>query len=112
MPGNPLTDPDWAPKLADTIVRVVGSVRDKTTAKVLTAYRAIIFGLIGVIGGLVALVLLLIALIRAVQALLDIGFDHHNSVWISYLLIGALFTSVGLLAMKKRFPSAEEAQPA
>ena len=61
-------------------------------------------------GGLVALVLLLIALFRGVQALLDIGLDHHDSVWISYLGLGALFTLGGLLVMKKRFPS-NEAEP-
>ncbi|MCU1364710.1 MAG: hypothetical protein JWL72_3797 [Ilumatobacteraceae bacterium] len=112
MPGNPLTDPDWAPKLADTIVRVVGSVRDKTTTKVLTAYRGIVFGLIAAFGGVLALVLLIIGLFRGVQALLDIGLDHHNSVWVSYLLVGALFTFGGLIAMKRRFPTADDAATA
>ena len=112
MPGNPLTDPDWAPKLADTVVRLVGNVRDKTTTKVLTAYRGIVFGLIAAFGGVFALVLLIIALFRGIQALLDIGLDHHNSVWISYLFVGVVFTVVGMLAMKKRFPSADEALPA
>ena len=27
MPGNPFTDPNWAPDLADTVERVVGKVR-------------------------------------------------------------------------------------
>ena len=31
MPGNPLTDPNWAPDLADRIASFVGSIRDKTT---------------------------------------------------------------------------------
>jgi hypothetical protein len=103
MPGNPLTDPDWAPKLADNIVRVVGTVRDKTTNKVLTAYRAIVFGLIAAFGAAVAAVLVVIVLFRGLQALLDIFVDHHNSVWISYLALGTLFTLAGLLLMKKRF---------
>src|SRR3954467_7199433 len=100
MPGNPLTDPNWAPKLADTIERVVTGLRDKTTARVLTAYRAVIFGVIALFGGVVAIVLLIVGLFRGVQALLDIGLDHHNSVWISYLAVGALFTAAGLVAMK------------
>ena len=108
MPGNPLTDPDWAPKLADTVVRIVGGVRDKTTAKVLTAYRGIVFGLVAAFAGLLAVVLAVVALFRGVQALLDIGFDHHDSVWISYLLVGMIFTSAGLIAMKKRFPSPDQ----
>lgn len=109
MPGNPLTDPDWAPKLADTVVRIVGGVRDKTTAKVLTAYRGIVFGLVAAFGGTLALALLIIALFRGVQALLDIGFDHHNSVWLSYLLVGAIFTVTGLIAMRRRFPTDDRA---
>ena len=109
MPGNPLTDPDWAPKLADTIVRVVGSVRDKTTRRVLTAYRGVVFGLIAAFAGVLALVLLVVLVFRGLQALLDVGFDHHDSVWLSYLLIGALFTAVGLIVMRRRFPNAEEA---
>ena len=112
MPGNPLTDPDWAPKLADTVVRIVGGVRDKTTTKVLTAYRGIVFGLVAAFAGGLALVLLIVALFRGVQALFDIAFDHHNSVWISYVFVGVLFTSGGLIAMKKRFPAAEEVVPA
>jgi len=105
MPGNPLTDPDWAPKLADTIERVVTGVRDKTTKRVLVASRAVIFGVIIAIGAAVALVLLVVALFRAAQAVLDTFLDHHNSVWISYLALGALFTFAGLIAMKKRFPA-------
>ena len=108
MPGNPLTDPNWAPKLADTIVRVVGSLREKTTTRVLTAYRAVVFGLVAVFAASFALVLLIVALFRGVQALLDIGLDHHNSVWISYLGVGALFTLGGLIAMRMRFPNTDE----
>ena len=31
MPGNPFTDPNWAPHLADTIERTVVKVRSVTT---------------------------------------------------------------------------------
>jgi LPXTG-motif cell wall-anchored protein len=110
MPGNPLTDPQWAPNLADTIERVVGNIRDKTTKPLLVAYRAVVFGLIAAFGGVVALVLLLIALSRALQALIGLGVDHHNAVWISYLGLGALFSLGGLFAMKRRFPA--EGEPA
>jgi len=112
MPGNPLTDPDWAPKLADTIERVVGGIRDKTTKKVLVVSRAVIFGVIIAFGSAVALVLLIIAMFRGAQAILDSFLDHHNSVWVSYLALGALFTVAGLVAMKKRFPPENAAEAA
>jgi len=111
MPGNPLTDPDWAPKLADTIERVVGGIRDKTTKKVLVASRAVIFGVIVLFGSAVALVLLIVGLFRGAQAILDSFLDHHNSVWVSYLALGAVFTVGGLIAMKKRFPVETAAEP-
>ena len=50
MPGNPLTDPDWAPDLADTVERVVGTVREKTTDNVVKIARLIVFGLLVIAG--------------------------------------------------------------
>ena len=41
MPSNPLSDPNWAPQLADTIERVVGQVRDKTTKPVVMITRGL-----------------------------------------------------------------------
>ncbi len=46
MPGNPLTDPNWAPQLADTIDRYVGLVRDKATSKVVLVVRGLVFGIV------------------------------------------------------------------
>ena len=40
MPGNPLTDPNWAPDLADQITGFVGKVRDATTNNAVKAARA------------------------------------------------------------------------
>ena len=111
MPGNPLTDPNWAAKLADTIERVVGLVRDKTTKPLLLLYRGIVFGVIGVVGGIFAVVLLVIALTRGLQAILEWPFDRHDAVWISYLLMGAIFTIVGTFCMSKRH-SLDEADDA
>ncbi|CAB4889040.1 unannotated protein [freshwater metagenome] len=102
MPGNPLTDPNWAANLADTIERVVSTVRDKTTKPLLVAYRGIVFGLIGAFGGLAALVLAVILLTRGLQAIIEWPFDHRDAVWISYLLVGSLFSVVGMLCMRKR----------
>jgi hypothetical protein len=104
MPSNPLTDPNWAANLADTIERNVATIRNKTTRPLLLAYRGVIFGIVAVFGAAIALILLLIALIRALQALLDLAFDHATAVWLSYLLVGVVFTIVGLIVMKKRFP--------
>ncbi|MEO7398698.1 MAG: hypothetical protein ABIW84_09060 [Ilumatobacteraceae bacterium] len=109
MPGNPLSDPNWAPNLADTIERLVTKVRDKTTKPLLIAYRGVVFGLVAVFGATFALVLAIIIGVRGIQALIDISASHEDSVWISYFVIGGLFSLVGLIIMKKRFPRTHEA---
>ncbi|HRE00911.1 MAG TPA: hypothetical protein PLV68_06400 [Ilumatobacteraceae bacterium] len=105
MPSNPLNDPTWAPKLADTVERVVGQVRDKTTKPLLVAYRGLVFGLVAAFSGVFMVILVVITAIRSLQALIEIGTSHHDAVWISYLAIGALFSIAGLVLLKKRFPS-------
>ena len=67
VPGPP---EDWADQAADTVVKVVDAVREKTTGPVLTAARAIVYGIIGVFAALVALILLIIALVRIVDVYL------------------------------------------
>ena len=62
MPSNPLSDPNWAPQVADTIERIVGQVRDRTTRPVILAARAIVFGLLAAILGLFALIILIVGL--------------------------------------------------
>jgi hypothetical protein len=102
MPGNPLTDPNWAPDLADQITEFIGNVRDKTTNNAIKAARAIVFGLLAVFLGLTALVLLLIFLTRGLQALIDLLTSWERAVWISYLALGGIFTLAGMFLMTKR----------
>ena len=66
MAGNPFTDPNWAADIADTIERVVGTVRDRTTKPLVTASRGLVFGLLAAILGVVALTLLIIAASRGI----------------------------------------------
>lgn len=102
MPGNPLTDPNWAPDLANQITTLVGNVRDKTTDNAVKAVRAVVFGLLALFLGLVALVLLLVVATRGLQSLLSLAFDWDRSVYLSYFLIGGILTLAGLLLMGKR----------
>ena len=102
MPGNPLTDPNWAPELADTVERVVGTVREKTTDNVVKAARIIVFGLLGAILGITALILLVIIFTRALQALLDFAVTPARAVYISYFIVGGICCLLGALLMKKR----------
>ena len=105
MPGNPLSDPTWARQLADTIERVVGNVRDKTTDNIVLAARAIVFGLLGAMLGIVAITLVLVGLTRGIQALLDLAFTPERAVYLSYFVVGGICCLLGWFLMRKRHSS-------
>lgn len=102
MAGNPLTDPNWAANTTDQVVKLVDTVKAKTTKPAVMAARGLVFGLLAIFLGLFALVLLLIFLTRGLQALLDIGLDHERSVYVSYFIVGGLLSLVGAVLFKKR----------
>jgi hypothetical protein len=102
MPGNPLTDPNWAADLADQITGFVGTVRDKTTNNAIKVARAIVFGLLALILGTVALVLAVIGSTRGLQELYDLGTSTDKAVYLSYFTMGGIFTLLGLFLMMKR----------
>ena len=93
--ASPPTD-DWAAQVADTIESVVGAVRDKTTVKLETVARAVVFGILIAVMGLAALVLVTIVLVR-------LG-TYVAPVWAVYAVLGTLFTLVGLFLWSRRQP--------
>lgn len=106
MPGNPLTDQNWAHEVTDQITTFVGTVRDKTTNNAIKAVRAVVYGLLIVLVGTLLVIALIVGLTRALQALLSLfGLSWSRSVYVSYLIIGGIFVGAGVLAMKKRHPN-------
>src|SRR4029453_562767 len=99
MPGNPLTDPDWAPDLADQIADFIGKIRDKTTNNAIKVARGIVFGLLGAILGGVALVLVIIGGTRGLQELYELGTSTARAVYLSYFTLGGIFTLLGVFLM-------------
>jgi hypothetical protein len=102
MPGNPLTDPNWAAELADTVERVVGTVRDKATKPAVHVTRGIVFGLLAAFLGVAALTLALIGITRGIQALLDLVVSWERAVYLSYLIVGGILCALGALFFRKR----------
>jgi len=102
MPGNPLTDPNWATDVTEQITTLVGNVRDKTTNNAIKAVRGVVFGLMGLFLGFVAIVLLIIVMTRGLQSLLDIFFEWDKSVYLSYFIVGGILTIAGMFLMTKR----------
>ena len=94
--AGPLPE-DWPRQATDQIVRVVDTVRDKTTGPVLSAARAVVYGLVAATAGVMLLVLLTIAAVRGLITLLD-------RAWLVYLILGALYCAVGFLLWTRRQP--------
>ncbi|MEY4338626.1 MAG: hypothetical protein RLZ14_476 [Actinomycetota bacterium] len=102
MLGNPFTDPNWAPDLADTVERVVSKVRTTATDNAVKASRAVVFGTLGLLAALVALPLVIILLLGAFRELLGFGMEHGRAVYLSYFILGALLMIGGFLALRAR----------
>lgn len=102
MSGLSFTDPGWAGKQADTIVRIIDQVRQRTTRPLVVLARGLVFGTIAAVGGIVALLLMLIAATRALQAVIEWPFSHATAVWVSYLALGGLLLIAGTVLMSKR----------
>jgi len=98
---------DWPAQAADTIVKVVGSVRDRTTGPALTASRGVVYGTLAAVLGTTALVLLCILLLRGVVLGVDgilgvLDIDRAGrAVWIAHLLLGAGFSLGGWAMWRK-----------
>jgi hypothetical protein len=108
MVSNPLTDPEWADRSVAYIDHVVSTVRKYTTQPLVTTARGIVFGLLASFGVITGLVLLVVGLVRGLQAALDAVVSHQASVWISYLILSALFLVLGIVLMRKRYTPEEE----
>ena len=89
---------DWPAQAADLIVNTVGTVRDRTTGTILSIARVAVFGLLAVVLGFVVIVLSLIGVIRLLDEILP------SSVWLPYLIVGAVSLVSGILVFRRRFP--------
>jgi len=93
--ARPGASDDWAVQTADTIERLVESVRSNTSDRLVSAARLVVFGLLAAILGVVGLVLFVIFVVRVLDNYIPGG------VWVVYLLLGGLFTLVGLLLWQR-----------
>jgi hypothetical protein len=84
---------DWPAQATDTIVRVVGAIRDKTTTNIEKGARWVVFGLVVAVAAIAGFVVLIMAGVRALTILVD-------RAWIAHLIIGGIFTLGGLVLMR------------
>jgi hypothetical protein len=105
MPGNPLTDPNWAGDLTRTVDKYVGTVRRNATDRAAKLARLVAFGSVLMVTAVAALALLSIILVRGAQRFLVqgiFGLEVGRAVWITYAVTGALFVTIGLLVLRGR----------
>ena len=106
MPANPLTDPNWATETTDKLVSVIDSVRAQTTQKVVYAARGAVFGVIAVLLGAFIVIISMVMLMRGLQSLLELAVSWDQAVYLSYLIVGAVLSLIGLVLFRKRNPAA------
>lgn len=100
--GSPPPEPgrDWTAEAADRIEAVVTAVREKTTVPVQKIAAAVVYGLVAAFVGVTALGVLLVGLVR-----LHVYLPFHpesRRVWLSYVVVGAIFAGLGGFLWRKR----------
>ena len=108
LPVPPPPDNDWAAQAAETIERVVGTVRDKTTAPALTVARAIAYGTFAALVGVACLTVFLIGAVRGLDVALPDSVFGEDHVWAAYLILGALLVIVGGVLWGRRHTRGED----
>lgn len=93
---------DWPAQAADTIERVVGSVRDKTTGPAITVARWVVYGTFALVVGSMVLILLAIASVRLLDVYLPDAWVGEEHTWSAHLVTGSLFTLLGAVAWSRR----------
>lgn len=106
--GTVVDTTDWPAQAADTIERVVGTVRDKTTGPAITAARWVVYGTFSLLVGLAVLVLLAIAAVRALDAYLPDAVFGEEHTWAAHLVVGLLFSLGGMAMWSKRKAPTED----
>ena len=109
-PGATVRTDDWPAQAADTIEKVVGSVRDKTTGPAITVARGLVYGTFALLVGTMVVVLLAIGLVRALDAYLPSSVFGDEHVWAAHGLVGLLFTLLGMAMWSRRTKPADAAE--
>ena len=93
-PGN-----DWAALATSKVESLVSLVRDRTVTPVFKIVRYVIFGLLAMF---IAALLAVLGGAGIVRILDDYLF--HQRVWASYLVIGGIFSALGMFLSRMRHP--------
>ncbi|HLT70927.1 MAG TPA: hypothetical protein VKZ72_12205 [Acidimicrobiales bacterium] len=102
LPGPPPPEQDWPAQTADTIERVVNTVRDRTTGPALTVARGVVYGTFAALVGSACLVVFVIALVRLIDAYLPDSVFGEDHMWAAHLILGLVFVIAGAVLWRRR----------
>lgn len=86
---------DWVTQLLDRLDGLIDLVRSKTTSPLAFLARVVAYGLLAAVMGTAALVLVVVLLVRVADILIP------QEVWLTYLVLGGVFTLGGLIAWRR-----------
>ena len=92
----PMLPADWDQKAVSKIYDTVEQVRVKSSGPAIGVARAVVFGLIGAVLATLATIIFVIGLVRLLNIAIPEG------VWLVYLILGGLFSAIGMLLWSKR----------
>lgn len=95
-PGTGLLG-DLPARGTDLVDQLVALLRDRAVRPLTLATRAVVFGIIVLAASLITVVLVSITLIRLLTV-----YAFGGRVWISDLVVGAIFVLLGLVAWSQR----------
>ena len=90
-------EPDFVDKALRVFDHVLDLVHDKVLRPIILAGRVIAFGFIIVLAAIVLLTVLITAFVRLLNVY---AFAGHE--WLSYLVVGVISLSVGLIIWRRR----------
>ena len=96
LPGAAMVG-DLPTRGANLVDALVELLRDKTVRPLTLVTRAVVFGVIVLAASVVTVALLSIASIRLLTV-----YAFHGRVWLSDLVVGAVFVAAGIVAWSKR----------
>ena len=103
---------DWSAQAADLIETAVVTVRDKTTVPLRTVTRAVVYGIALSVVAVLSLVLAIAGAVRgltlALTPLVGRGPGGQHRVWVTYAIIGGIFTLAGLLLLRRAEATPQE----
>ncbi len=106
LPGSGAIN-DLPVRGTDLVESLVTLLRDRTVRPLTLATRAVVFGIIIFAASVVTITLVSIALIRLLTV-----YAFDGRVWLSDLVVGAVFVTVGLVAWGQRTVSTNPSKDA